>query len=249
MTAACDTTASGGPSAMILPASMQTRRFTTCMSTWTMCSIQSTARPAFLSPATVSTRAADSASVRPAPISSSRSTTGSTARALANLDRGERRRAFSHGPELSGGIRLQRARDRDVGVGRVLADHEVDRPLRDALLPLAADDRRGLHVRDRSPGKRGRLCPVEVADDRVHRKRLDGVRDLGLVLRIAACFQHRFGDVEQRETRSQLLVPLLAARALVAVRELLARDACERGLVRPGRMPVHARRETVADRA
>src|SRR4029077_2741615 len=39
ITAACSTTDAGAPSAMILPASMQTRRVTTCISTWTMCSI------------------------------------------------------------------------------------------------------------------------------------------------------------------------------------------------------------------
>src|SRR5467141_651738 len=63
-------------------------------------------------------------------------------------------------------VRLERRRDGNVGVGRVLADDEVDRPLGHALLPLAADDRRADDVRDRSSGQRGWLRPVEVSHGR-----------------------------------------------------------------------------------
>src|SRR5215472_8130011 len=45
ITAACPTTSFGGPSAMTRPPSMATSRPTTRISTWTMCSIHSTARP------------------------------------------------------------------------------------------------------------------------------------------------------------------------------------------------------------
>src|SRR5438309_2026242 len=122
-------------------------------------------------------------------------------------------------------IRLQCRRDRHLGVGCVFADHEIDRPLRHAFLPLASDDRGADHVGHRGPGQRCRLRPVEVAHRGLDRKRLHRVDDLRLVLRVAARLQHGGGDVEQREARAQLLVPLLASRRLIPVAELFAGDA------------------------
>src|SRR2546423_7792121 len=69
---------------MTRPASMQTRRPTTRTSTCTMCSIQTTAMPRSRSSLTVATSSTAWASVRPPPISSSRSTRGSVASARAS---------------------------------------------------------------------------------------------------------------------------------------------------------------------
>ena len=80
--------------------------------------------------------------------------------------------------------------------------------------PLAADDRRRDDVRHRP------LAPCQVARSVSTLERLHRVGDALLVLRVAARLQHRGSDVEQREARAELLVPLLAARRLVAAAEV-----------------------------
>src|SRR5438309_9451690 len=62
-------------------------------------------------------------------------------------------------PTVLSGVGLQGRCNRHVGVGGVLADREIDRPLRDAFPPLAADDRSADHVRDRPARRRDALRP------------------------------------------------------------------------------------------
>src|SRR5438309_3685190 len=107
------------------------------------------------------------------------------------------------------GIGLQRRRDGYVRVGRVLADHKVDWPFRDALLPLATDDRGAHNVGDRHPGELGWFRPVEVADRRLHGQRAHRGDDLCLVLRLSSRLHNLRRYVEQREARAELLLPLL----------------------------------------
>src|SRR6266705_6748636 len=86
----------------------------------------------------------------------------------------------------------------------------------------------------------GTLRPVQLADRRLDRQLADRVSQPLLVLRVRARLERRRGHVEERQAGPELLVPLLAGRALVSVRERLAGDVRERGRVRPGRRPVRA---------
>src|SRR5438105_487782 len=98
-----------------------------------------------------------------------------------------------------------------MGVRGILAEQEIERILAPFdRAPLAADDRRGNHVwrqRARSPGK--------AANRGIDDKMLHGAGNPGFVLRIPTCLEHRGGDVEEGQARTQLLVPLLTGGLLV----------------------------------
>src|ERR1035437_837747 len=89
-------TAAGSPSAMTLPASRHTSLSTTSTRTCTMCSIHTMASPPRRIFLMVVTSSAASASVSPAPISSSRTTAGSVA-----IERASSRRLRWSRPRLS----------------------------------------------------------------------------------------------------------------------------------------------------
>ena len=148
-------------------------------------------------------------------------------------------------PAYSRAVGPQLSSYRDIGIRRVLAEHEVQLVVAAGwcVYPLAAQNGCGDNVGVWA------LAPLEAADRSFYVQGADRFGKGRLVLGVGCGLQRSRGCVEQRQARAELLGPLFAEGVLVPSGEILGRDVRQGRGVWEGRSPVRAAGEADPDGA